>query len=602
MARPPSIMVHEEVVEVGFGNLERARAQLAELQRDADKLVKTVGSISVGFGGGAGGGGGTGTSTGSVPAPGPSATTPSSAGAPGAQAPAPPPSSTGRQPKEKSIWTDWELDQERRKAAAAERKPPPSPWDAVAESMSRRSTGIFSSMIASGNAAAMVGGLMGHAGGAVGDVVQALAPRDKDGNLTGAGRFVSRLGGAVGTVTSVVGSAFAGGFSNLTDWTDQRSLLERDFGYSQLAGVGAVGPMGFFGRRDPLNEMLLRSAGFGIMPDEAVQQARSYADASGGRVRGAADFARLSRAGIDPSTTGHFDRSAFAMGAFGRDPMSVERFAGIGQGGFGLQGELSAFLRGLASQFDRLISRGMRVDMRDMESFLARMAGVPGLSALGARAPEVAGGLANMAGSARDQLLAPFQQLGQQAALMDAISQSGNIFDAIERLESMGPEGVRRANRNLWGRDVGGAVMAGNLGVRLGQGRDLIDLPLDERRDGLQTVSERSFARQRVRAQRAARHLTQDVRGLAEQQIVSDLNEDTARAQAAVAAWVEQILEINEGTVNLLKNIRAMGDAAGASSEMLDKIVKAAEERLKKIERLRALEHGSPDPTPGRSE
>jgi len=246
----------------------------------------------------------------------------------------------------------------------------------------------------------------------------------------------------------------------------QAALYGRGFGIDYLAAAGQMGydPM----EAGQLRLEFLRQAGFrGVSLGGTTNYSpggggigAAMATAMGERSAGAMalpNFLRAHRAGVSIGAMAGYA----GLGA----PGVADQFGG---GNFmrairiafaeGLRGaRVDQFLQVIASGVDQMATQGMSVNVSDVEIFTRRTA----LAAKGAgesaglRAPRFAMNLMQGAAGARQQLLAPFAGLAQNAALAMALQQPGGIAGAADYLgQNMGPTAMLRAMRAIFGPEL----------------------------------------------------------------------------------------------------------------------------------------------------
>lgn len=565
--------IHEEVVRVGFDDAA-ALAQLARLQALADAVFSKLQGPGGGGGGGAApsGSGGT-TPSGNLPSPPPpGGTSPSGpsggggagggGGSGGGTTPSGGMPNPGSPPSPgKSIWTDEQLEDEKRKAREAEREEPtkPSGWGNIDRLVNPAIRGTAQA-IASGRMADIASAATSVLGSTIGTAV-------------------GGPGGAIaGTAISALGTI--SGLGTLDENTRARSLLERNFGQAQLAGFGndsiqsrTVEGQKMFGVQltptitsrvavSGMDEFLRHASDIGMEPDSAVAAANAYTRSAGGRVDSNGRIIDASLAGIDASTVGSIDQSRLLGGAAGNAD-SAMRLAGVGQQGFGIFGGLNDFLQKLSGQFDRLIDHGMKVDLEGSAAFLGKMAeaGYTGRQGLGAMAAS-----SNAAVGAKDQLLAPFKGLMQKSVLLDAVRSGGGLEDWIRYAEnaSANPQGGIDSVRNNFG-ELGGFAFAADidsLGIDGGQRLNRNGLGAGRDYGMPQGQSRESLRRQALVAGRNERNVTQENRRYTyeRQRQVSDTSEglagfttDIGNGIWTTAEYMKQLLDWVRGGGDLSK-------------------------------------------------
>lgn len=305
------------------------------------------------------------------------------------------------------------------------------------------------STASSGNSFAMTQGLRSF-----GHVAENFAQSTTIGGDTRAGLgMLGSLGVMAGNVPGAVLSVGSSILSSIFD-TDtpmnnarRRAALEKRYGQSQLSMT--------IGDRDPDDDFLgyIHQAAYraAMSPDEAVTAFGAYTRAAGGTIsnKDPGAFLDATLYGVDPSTFGMLDRNRILGGARGSDDVNA-RLAGVGQGGFDIWGGLNDWLSRISGQFDRLIERGMKVDMDASAAFFESMAAV-GLT--GRQAADLHENLGAATMGARDQVLAPFKGMAQNAMLAKAMMSSDNLPDMLRTLEGMtkSPTGELDAIRALFG-------------------------------------------------------------------------------------------------------------------------------------------------------
>lgn len=317
----------------------------------------------------------------------------------------------------------------------------------------------------------------------------------------------------------------------------------------------------------------------GMDRDAAVSAAGSYTRSAGGRMLEdqSERMLRLGLSGVDPSTMGSIDRARILGGASGRSD-STERLAGVGQQGFGIYGGLNEFLQKLSGQFDRLIDRGMKVDIEGSARFLEAMADA-GFS--GRQASDTSAAVGNAGIGAKDQLLAPFQGLMQKAILAKALQSTDSIPDALRFIEGRSEEDGLQDLRDLVGpgeiAGLGFSAGIGSLGtdkaMQLGRG----PLAAGKRRTAA-TQDDHSlfFARRtsgrRVRdvTQRAFRRSEFD---LANEYEESQIGDRVNNGRKVINAWQRGMAGIAEDMGNVFLNFAndLMNGAGGAPTPGADR-------------------------------
>ena len=326
-------------------------------------------------------------------------------------------------------------------------------------------------------AGTVLGGPLGGIAGAVG------------GTLVG-----SMAGSAFGSALSTVSDAVRPGLEQRLGYAPRFEQQELSMGLSRMAGI----------RQD---RMQRAGVAMGFDPFESASMMSQFAQQRGyvGRAGGAGLF-RMARAGIGVGAQAAFGGMAMP-GVAWTGSVSAEGAAATAQGQ-GLFGSgVEKFLQRIASATEGMASRGMRVDLSEMDRFMGGVTrhfdaneGVR----LGQRAPQIYERLGNAPAGLRDQLLGGFGQVGQAAIAMEAFSGSGGYFDAIRRLEGMGATGTMGAIQRNLPRELQGAVFAQMTGqpLEIGEGLSRADTTQFRRMGGrVTTPGGLALAQERARGE-----------------------------------------------------------------------------------------------------
>lgn len=153
----------------------------------------------------------------------------------------------------------------------------------------------------------------------------------------------------------------------------------------------------------------------------------------------------------------------------------------------GLRGaRIDQWLQTISQNTQQMAEQGLDVSMTGMEQFIGRMQATEGLRGAGVRLPRIAARLGQPVMGARQQLLQPFQQLGEAAVMAQAMGAGGGMMGALGALEAGaagpgGPAGFTREAvlRAFGGGDVSQLFFAAQAGVPTGMARALAG-PLGE--------------------------------------------------------------------------------------------------------------------------
>ena len=446
-------VVHDEVIRVGFDDAA-ALAQLARLQALADAVFSKIQGPQ--------GGGGGATPSGSAPAS--SGTVPSGAAMPAPMSPASGGggnAASGASPGNAGTTSSGNM---------------PSPGSSGGGGGSGGGSGGQGGGGSGGGGGGSTGGSGGGSTGGSGggggfpgtmpsgyarqqgiNAVGAAAAQMASGTTIGSDvraglGLVGALGAAAG---SPAGAALAAGTHLLSamfdsdtpmQFTRQKGSLMRSYGVGQIAtDIGQKDPEEDF--KAFLSDAVERA---GMAPEEAVGAYNAYARRAG-NVKDDSKWLEATTYGVDSSTSGSLDSLRYLDGASGNAGTNA-RLAGAGQG-LGIYGGLGEFLQKLSGQFDRLIDRGMKVDLEGSAGFLEAMAEA-GYSGRQASDTMRANGDARV--GAKDQLLSPFQGLMQKAVLAKALQSTNNLPDALRMIEGTSDEQGMQYLRDLVGPEIAG--------------------------------------------------------------------------------------------------------------------------------------------------
>lgn len=609
-------VVHDEVIRVGFDD-RAALSQLDALTKAAERLRAVLGGVAAGGGGppvgfGAPAGsmpGATMPSSGSIPGGGgggqgmsPTGTPSAPSGAPmpmpsgasaGVPSPAAPSGTTQTPPMSAPMPTPSSAT-----VPGGGGGPTPSgnAWEAgmlAARTARNRAwtAGENVDVPWAGKAGAQPSGMSAFAQNAT---ASAMIQQLGQGMLTGGVGGISRslfagmglMGGPLGgAVASIASSIFD--FEGIDRNTARRSQMERQFGFSQLGGFGrdysipmlqafadenAPGGVAFGqtmgGYRGSGFESFLRQAsGAGIGPDEAMAMASGYTGAVGGLGRRGAgmmspnQLIQASLSGIGAGALGGVDQLRTLGGASGTVNTTMA-IAGVAQQGFGVQGGLDRWLGNFTSQMDRLIQRGIKVDLDSVSGLMGRMASDPVLSGLGMRAPTVIGDLAQSPRNARDRMMSGFRGIMDNVSLAAAAEGANDFMGLMRNLEGQerDPSKVLRASQRFLDGDARTLALAAtmsSLGVDESASLGRMNLGGEAPRFGLNQASRGSRVRAGILAEREARDVVDRVYTPGTQKAASDIAEaqDNFRIQQA-RRMTNTIDTLDKALNNLGRSIR----------------------------------------------
>lgn len=255
------------------------------------------------------------------------------------------------------------------------------------------------------------------------------------GIMTGLGAGVGRIGASI----PIAGAALAGlgltlGFAGQA-MNQQFNAAQGRAGLERVGvrGAGLSGALGV--------DAALGMAGTGGMTAGdilsqrvAFQMAMGRASAQAGEtVPGTSRMLALSLgAGVGAGTMGAV--AGVATGRGGARNVDVERSIQLGvEAGF-KGAKLEQFLSEMVGAVDSLQRQGLPINVDSVEDIRAGMIAT-GMQSTSIN-PFVTTGM-GMIGNARSQLLAPFQQLGQQAIFAEALRGGGGFRGALGRIEGM---------------------------------------------------------------------------------------------------------------------------------------------------------------------
>lgn len=222
--------------------------------------------------------------------------------------------------------------------------------------------------------------------------------------------------------------------------------------YRRAQQKAAVGKSRAIASQSGVKLDLAGGAALGFGPQEAAGISEGFARSVGFNMAGGpgVDLMRLLATGAGVSSiAGYVGQRAPGAGGLGGDPARVLALA-FEQG---LRGSnLDAYLSIIASSTSSLAARGLETNVSGTEDLLARMLGTDGMGRAGLRAPRSIAAMAEAAGGARDQLMGPFRQLGQQALLAQAMQRGGGrgymgVLAALEQMTA-GDGGAAGATRD----------------------------------------------------------------------------------------------------------------------------------------------------------
>jgi len=371
----------------------------------------------------------------------------------------------------------------------------------------------------------------------------------------------------MGSVLGIAGGLFAfrmAGLQRRYQLAEQYSSARDALGLAGRVG-GAIGTVGY-------------GADLGIGAMESAQMRREFFRSSGtpGALRGHS-LARLSRSSLSVGAMGSYAglRAAGAGGSGGNmtKMVRIAQQAGL----YGSKGD--QYLQIVAQATSRMADRGMTLDLDATERFLARYTSAPlkhgpGASSKshGLAAARLAGGIAGAAGSARDQLMAPFQGMAQAAFLAKAMQGGGGFLDIADRLGGMAnPSNGSAVLREMFGTRLSADVLGG-LGATSALARDVArNRPLNPTGalGGLDHAGDRGLGKFRVpeakmmkRANKGSKHLVDQY--MKYQGLLVQAGGTPQESAGAVSSLVQELTaDIAKGVASNMKAaFKEIGDAS----------------------------------------
>ena len=230
--------------------------------------------------------------------------------------------------------------------------------------------------------------------------------------------------------------------------------LQRQLLTANLAGGTTGSGMG------DIRGLAQQAAERGMSLDEAVSgygQITHGAGFAGSHMNAQRAMALLSTGASGGAIGGYEGQAAFARPGGRGD---TGRALGLAMAE-GLRGaNLDRYLSAIASNTERMAMQGLAPNVGNVEMFLGRMAGTPGMQNMGLRGPEVASQLMQPLGGARDQLLSPFRQVGQAAVLARALKRGGSMMGGLRELEGMAEQGPMATVDALQGTGLKGDALS----------------------------------------------------------------------------------------------------------------------------------------------
>lgn len=286
----------------------------------------------------------------------------------------------------------------------------------------------------------------GPAGLAAGGALSAIADLFAQGQEKEAAEKAAALNAAGSSI------AFRMGYVNrLADFRKQNSLL------GVLGGGTSLGA----------------GAGLGMMPEETVATMLSFGQSAGflGSFRGQ-DVLGMSRSGVGVGAAGAF-RGLAAAGAGGVGQVNPADYIGLARYSGLVGGKAEEYLGAIASATRGLAEKGLTLDVGATEQFLRRLSYS---RASGLEQTRAVAGLTGALGGARQEFIAPYARVAQDAMMIEAMRMGGGddlaTMRAFETL-SRDPESQRQAVVGA----TGGGHMA-TLGF-LGMGGIGVDMASD---------------------------------------------------------------------------------------------------------------------------
>lgn len=190
-----------------------------------------------------------------------------------------------------------------------------------------------------------------------------------------------------------------------------------------------------FGMRNAVNI----AQKYGMKPEELASQYTEFGRMAGFSGANVSEdmIGKMATSGISMGSMASY-HGLRAAGAGGRGG-SFSRAAGIAAGD-GLRGaKIDEFLSMIASNTSQMANDGLQIDLGKSERFMAALSSE---GKFGVDLARTSTKLMSPIQGARQQLLAPFQSLGQSAVLMEALSQGGgDIGGSVKALEGMSRKG-----------------------------------------------------------------------------------------------------------------------------------------------------------------
>lgn len=193
------------------------------------------------------------------------------------------------------------------------------------------------------------------------------------------------------------------------------------------------------------------AAGMGYTPEEAVAAATAFGNGAGFAGAGATPLGLMRSGASVGALAAYRGQMAAGAGGFSLDPeksASMRTGVALAQSS-GLRGSrIDEYLQAIAANTGTMATQGIKTNIPAVEDFLKRAAITPGLAGSGMGQVRALGALSGAASSARSSILAPFQDIGEQALMGWAYQRADSSAEAAQLVSSMSPQQQLEALRS----------------------------------------------------------------------------------------------------------------------------------------------------------
>lgn len=288
----------------------------------------------------------------------------------------------------------------------------------------------------SGSYAALFGGI-GVATKGLGAFIQ---------NLDGAGKTVGKIGKAFG----ILGAGIAA--SGIVSQMHYQMALQR-VGYEKATTFSTLGGAGISNEKLANNSGVEFAPKLGMGPAEWAAQVTAHSQAAGFRRSALSndDLSMYMRTGISSGGIGNLSGTLAAARDGGSAQVATKRIiaAGFREGLHGSR--LEKYMGTVAGAVDQAEAAGVRTQATDLANLISNMSDEIKRSGGSARmvGARTGAALAGLPVSAKQQMLAPFQQAAQSLVMARAFSKGGGFWGGVSELESMGAGGSLAALQDM---------------------------------------------------------------------------------------------------------------------------------------------------------